>query len=183
MFNLATNGFVINPASISITTQPAAVYQYASGSSTVSPSISISLRSSGGDNLDNATPSVTTQLSETAVSGSLVSGSVASSSQTATAASGVASFTFSVSLESGDSYRFTVSSLSASVSSSIFAINPFALAIISEPAAVLQYPNSASSVATGTVVLELRDGSGNRLTGSSTDSRSVLAILQEISGA
>jgi hypothetical protein len=57
LFSAGTDAFTINVASISVTTQPAAVYQYSSGSSTVSPSITVSLRSSGGDNLDNATPS------------------------------------------------------------------------------------------------------------------------------
>jgi hypothetical protein len=176
-----TNSFTINVASIAVTAQPAAAYQYASGSSTVSPSISVSLRSSGGDNLDNASPSVSAVLSET--SGSLVGGSVASSSQSATAASGAASFTFTISLESGDSYRISVSSMTSSVNSNLFAINPFAIVITSQPSADLQYASSASSVSTGIVVVVLKDGNGNTLTGSSTDSRSMSVTLQEVSGA
>jgi hypothetical protein len=46
----------------------------------------------------------------------------------------------------------------------------------------VQYPNSASSVFIGTVIVQLMDGSGNRLTGGSTDSRSVAVYLQEVSG-
>jgi hypothetical protein len=181
MFSVTTASFTINVASIAVTTQPASAYQYASGSSTVSPSISVSLRSSDGVNLDNASPSVSVTLSET--SGSLVSGSVASSSQSATAAAGTASFTYAVSLESGDSYRISVSSMTASTNSNSFVINPFALSITTQPSSVMQYPNSASSVSTGTVVVHLKDGSGNTLTGSSTDSRTMSVVLQELSGA
>ena len=181
LFNADTNAFTINVASISVTTQPAAAYQYSSGSSTVSPSLTVSLRSSGGDNLDNATPSVSAVLSET--SGSLIGGSVASSSQSQSAVSGSVTFTYAVSLEGGDSYRFSVSCMTASVNSNVFAINPFALAVSTQPSAVVQYPNSASSVSTGTAVVELKDGSGNTLTGSSTDSRSMTVTFQEISGA
>lgn len=180
MYSVTTSSFTINVASIAITAQPASVYQYASGSSTVSPSISMSLRSSDGENLDNATPSVSATLSET--SGSLVSGSVISSSQSAAAAAGLVSFTFAVSLESGDSYRFSVSSMTASVNSNTFVINPFALAIATQPSSVVQYPNSASSVETGTVVVYLKDGSGNTLTGSSSDSRTMSVALKENSG-
>lgn len=181
MFSVTTNTFTINVASITATTQPASVYQYASGSSTVSPSITVSLRSSDGDNLDNASPSVSATLSET--SGSLVTGSVASSSQSTTAAAGVASFTYVMSLESGDSYRISVLSTTASVNSNIFVINPFQLVIATQPSSMLQYPNSATSVSTGNVVVHLKDGSGNTLTGSSTDSRSMSVTLQEVSGA
>ena len=181
MFSVTSNAFTINVASIAVTTQPSAAYQYASGSTTVSPSIAISLRSSTGDNLDNATPSVSAVLAE--VAGALVGGSVASSSQSATASAGVASFTYAVSLESGDSYRLSIASMTASVNSNSFAINPFALVITSQPSAVIQYQNSASSVSTGTAVVVLKDGAGNTLTGSSTDSRSVLVTLQETSGA
>lgn len=181
MFSVTTNTFTINVASIAVTAQPASVYQYASGSTTVSPSITVSLRSSDGENLDNASPSVSSTLSET--SGSLVTGSVASSSQSTTAAAGVASFTYVMSLESGDSYRIAVSSTTASVNSNTFAINPFALVITTQPSSMLQYPNSATSVSTGNVVVHLKDGSGNTLTGSSTDSRSMSVTLQEVSGA
>jgi hypothetical protein len=181
LFSAGTDAFAINVASISVTTQPAAAYQYSSGSSTVSPSITVSLRSSGGDNLDNATPSVSAVLSET--SGSLVGGSVASSSQSVSAVAGSATFTYAVSLEGGDSYRFSVSCLTASVNSNLFAINPFALVVTTQPSSVVQYQNSASSVSTGTVVVELKDGSGNTLTGSSTDGRSMVVTLQEDSGA
>ena len=181
MFSVTSNAFTINVASIAVTTQPSAAYRYASGSTTVSPSIAISLRSSTGDNLDNATPSVSAVLAE--VAGALVGGSVASSSQSATASAGVATFTYAVSLESGDSYRLSIASMTASVNSNSFAINPFALVITSQPSAVIQYPNSASSVSTGTAVVVLKDGAGNTLTGSSTDSRSVLVTLQETAGA
>ncbi len=180
LHSATTNAFTINVASISVTAQPAAAYQYASGSSIVSPSITVSLRSSGGVSLDNATPSVSAVLSETA--GSLVGGSVTSNSQSAPAASGAASFTFAVSLESGDSYRISVSSMTSSVNSNLFAINPFALVVTTQPAAVVQYPNSASSVSTGTVVVVLKDGDGNTLIGSSTDSRSMSVTFQEVSG-
>ncbi len=181
LHSATTNAFTINVASIVVTTQPDAAYQYASGSSTVSPSITVSMRSSGGDNLDHATPSVTALLSET--SGSLVGGSVVSNSQSATAADGVASFTYAVSLESGDSYRISVSSMSSSVNSNLFAINPFALVVTTQPSAVVQYASSASSVSTGPVVVVLTDGNGNTLTGSSTDSRSMSVTFQEVSGA
>jgi hypothetical protein len=181
MSSLTTTSFTINVASIAVTAQPASSYQYASGSATVSPGITVSLRSSDGDNLDNASPSVSATLSET--SGSLVSGSVASSSLTSAAAAGVASFTCAVALEGGDSYRFSVSSMTASVNSNIFAINPFALVVTTQPSSVVQYPNSASSVPTGTVVVHLKDGNGNTLTGSSTDSRSVSVTFQEVAGA
>ena len=101
---------------------------------------------------------------------------------TAAAAAGLVSFTFAVSLESGDSYRFSVSSMTASVNSNTFVINPFALAIATQPSSVVQYPNSASSVETGTVVVHLKDGSGNTLTGSSSDSRTMSVALKENSG-
>jgi hypothetical protein len=180
MFSSTTDGFTINVAAIVVATQPAGAYHYASGSSTVSPSITVSLRSSGGDNLDNATPSVSVILSET--SGALVGGSVASSSQSAAASAGSATFTYAVALESGDSYRFSVTCMTASVNSNVFAINPFALAITTQPSAVVQYPNSASSVSIGNVVVALKDGNGNTLTGSSTDSRSIAVTLQETAG-
>jgi hypothetical protein len=180
MFSVTTNTFTINVASIAVTAQPASIYQYNSGSATVSPSIAVSLRSSDGDNLDNASPSVSSTLTETA--GSFVSGSVASSSQSAAAASGTATFTYAVSLESGDSYRFSISSMTASVNSNIFAINPHSLSITTQPTSVVQYANSATSVPTGTVVVVLKDGAGNTLTGSSTDSRSVAVTFQETDG-
>jgi hypothetical protein len=177
---ITTSSFTINVASIAVTAQPASAYQYASGSATVAPSITVSLRSSDGDNLDNASPLVSSVLAETA--GSLVSGSVASSSQSATAAAGVAAFTYTVSLESGDSYRFSISSMTASVNSNIFAINPQALVVTTQPSSVVQYANSATSTPTGTVVVVLKDGAGNTLTGSSTDSRSVAVTFQETAG-
>jgi hypothetical protein len=180
MFSITTNSFTINVASIAVTAQPASAYQYASGSATVAPSITVSLRSSDGDNLDNASPLVSSVLAETA--GSLVSGSVASSSQSATAAAGVTTFTFTVSLESGDSYRFSISSMTASVNSNMFAINPYALVVTTQPSSVVQYANSATSVPTGTAVVVLTDGAGNTLTGSSTDSRMVAVTFQETAG-
>jgi hypothetical protein len=73
--------------------------------------------------------------------------------------------------------------MTASVNSNNFAINPFALVVTTQPSAVVQYQNSASSVSTGTVVVELKDGSGNTLTGSSTDGRLMVVTLQEDSGA
>ncbi len=177
MHSVTTNTFTINVAAIAVTTQPASVYQYASGSATVSPSITISLRSSDGGNLDNASPLVSATLSET--SGSLVSGSVASSSQSTTAAAGVASFTYAISLESGDSFRISVSSTTASVISNTFAIDPYELVITNQPSSVVQYANSATSVSTGTVTVLLKDGNGNTLTGSSTDSRVMSVTFQE----
>jgi hypothetical protein len=180
MFSITTNSFTINVASIAVTAQPASAYQYASGSATVAPSITVSLRSSDGDNLDNASPLVSSVLAETA--GSLVSGSVASSSQSATAAAGVTTFTYTVSLESGDSYRFSISSMTASVNSNIFAINPYALVVTTQPSSVVQYANSATSVPTGTAEVVLTDGAGNTLTGSSTDSRTVAVTFQETAG-
>jgi hypothetical protein len=180
MFSITTNSFTINVASIAVTAQPASAYQYASGSATVAPSITVSLRSSDGDNLDNASPLVSSVLAENA--GSLVSGSVASSSQSATAAAGVTTFTYTVSLESGDSYRFSISSMTASVNSNIFAINPYALVVTTQPSSVVQYANSATSVPTGTAVVVLTDGAGNTLTGSSTDSRTVAVTFQETAG-
>jgi hypothetical protein len=180
MFSVTTNSFTINVASIAVTAQPSSAYQYASGSTTVAASITVSLRSSGGDNLDNASPSVSSLLAETA--GSLVSGSVASSSQSVAAVAGSATFTYAVSLESGDSYRFSISSMTASVNSNIFAINPCALVVTTQPSSVVQYANSATSVPTGTVVVVLKDGAGNTLTGSSSDSRSVAVTFQETAG-
>jgi hypothetical protein len=180
MFSVTTNSFTINVASIAVTAQPASAYQYASGSATVAPSITVSLRSSDGDNLDNASPLVSSVLEETA--GSLVSGSVASSSQSATAAAGVTTFTYTVSLESGDSYRFSISSMTASVNSNNFVINPYAMVVTTQPSSVVQYANSATSVPTGTAVVVLKDGAGNTLTGSSTDSRTVAVTFQETAG-
>jgi hypothetical protein len=180
MFSVTTNTFTINVAAIAVTTQPASAYQYASGSATVAAGITVSLRSSGGDNLDNASPPVSSLLAE--VAGSLVGGSVASSSQSVAAAAGSATFTYDVSLESGDSYRFSISSMTASVNSNIFAINPHALVVTTQPSSVVQYANSATSVPAGTAVVVLTDGAGNTLTGSSTDSRSVAVTFQEIAG-
>lgn len=177
---LTTNSFVINVASIAITAQPAASYEYASGSSTVAPALSVSLRSATNENLDNASPPVTAVLSE--ASGSLIAGSVSSNTQTISAAGGQVTFSYVLSLEAGDSYRISASSMTASVTSSSFAVNPSYIMISTQPSSVIQYAASSSSVTTGSVVVQLKDGNGNTLTGCSTDGRSVTVVLQESSG-
>jgi hypothetical protein len=177
---LTTNSFTINVASIAITSQPAASYEYGSGSSTVVPTLSVSLRSTTNENLDNASPPVTAVLSE--ASGTLTSGSVSSDTQTTSAVGGQLTFSYVLSLEAGDSYRISVSSMTASVTSNTFAVNPAYIIISTQPASVIQYAASSSSVATGSVVIQLKDGNGNTLTGCSTDSRSLTVALQETYG-
>ena len=180
LFRVTTDAFTIGVASIAVTVQPAASYQYALGSPVVSASATVSLRSSDGDNLDHATTSVSAELTETA--GALVSGSVASSLQSAAAAGGTASFTYTISLESGDSYRMTISSPPASTNTDAFAINPFEMVVASQPLATVQYAAAATAAPIGTVEVLLKDGAGNTLVGSSSDSRLAAASLQERSG-